>query len=53
MRATTPRTGTVRNVLMFVAAPLVALAYVIAGPFVGLAALAWFAVRATRGLAAA
>ena len=35
-----------RNVALFAAAPFVALAYVVAFPFVGLAALAWVAVRA-------
>ena len=37
-----------RNVALFVAAPVVALAYVLAFPFVGFAVLAWVAVRATR-----
>ena len=60
MRATTtalhgtfarPATNTAayaRNVALFVAAPLVALAYVVAFPFVGFAVLAWLAVRAAR-----
>lgn len=42
-----------RNVALFAAAPLVALAYVVAFPFVGLAVLAWIAVRATRERAGA
>ena len=37
-----------RNVALFAVAPLVALAYVVAFPFVGFAVLAWVAVRATR-----
>jgi hypothetical protein len=37
---------TLRNITLFVAAPFVALAYVIAFPFVGLVMLAWFAARA-------
>ena len=36
-----------------VAAPLVALAYVFAGPFVGLGVLAWMATRAATGYRAA
>lgn len=40
------------NALLFAAAPLIGLAYVLAAPFVGLAALAWFAVRALRERAA-
>lgn len=37
-----------RNVALFAFAPLVALVYVLALPFVGLAALGWIAVRAAR-----
>ena len=40
--------GYARNVALFAVAPLVALAYVVAFPVVGLAALAWMAVRAAR-----
>ena len=35
-----------RNVLLFAAAPFIGLAYVLVGPFVGIAALAWMGVRA-------
>ena len=37
-----------RNVALFVFAPVVALAYVVAFPFVGLGLLAWMAVKAAR-----
>jgi hypothetical protein len=40
-----------RNVALFALAPLIGLAYAVAFPFVGIAALAWFAVRAARGRA--
>ena len=50
---TTRRYETLRNVLKFAAAPFIALGYVTVGPFVGLAALAWVAVRAAREPAAA
>ena len=40
------------NALLFAAAPIIGLAYVLAAPFVGLAALAWFAVRALKERAA-
>ena len=39
---------TARNVALFAVAPLVALAYVVALPFVGLAMLGWLAVRTLR-----
>jgi hypothetical protein len=39
---------TVTNVLLFALAPLVALAYVFAFPFVGMGMLACMAVKATR-----
>jgi hypothetical protein len=45
MRATTLTHA--RNVALFVAAPFVALAYILVFPLVGLAALAWIAFRAT------
>jgi hypothetical protein len=35
----------VRNVALFVAAPFIALAYVVLFPFVGLATLAWAALH--------
>jgi hypothetical protein len=35
----------VRNVALFVAAPFIALAYVVLFPFVGLATLAWMALH--------
>jgi len=38
--------GTARSSALFVAAPLIGLVYAVAFPFVGLAMLAWFAVRA-------
>jgi hypothetical protein len=41
-----------RNIALFALAPLVALAYVLAFPFVGLAALGWIAIRAARARAA-
>ncbi|HET9580234.1 MAG TPA: hypothetical protein VFP44_20570 [Usitatibacter sp.] len=44
----TPRTATVRytrNLLLFVAAPFIGLAYAVAFPFVGLGMLAWMALR--------
>lgn len=44
------RENVVKNVALFLAAPFVALAYVIAFPFVGLAMLAWFAARAAARL---
>jgi hypothetical protein len=54
MRTTTPKLATfVRNVALFVAAPVVALAYVFVGPFVGLGVLAWMATRAATGYNAA
>lgn len=54
MRTTTARLETfVRNVALFVAAPLVALAYVFVGPFVGLGVLAWMAARTAAGNRAA
>jgi hypothetical protein len=37
-----------RNVALFAAAPFIGLAYALAFPFVGVAALAWVAVRAYR-----
>lgn len=37
--------ATARNVALFVFAPFVALAYVLAFPFVGLGMLAWMALR--------
>jgi len=37
-----------RNVALFVAAPFIGLAYALAFPFVGAAALAWVAVKALR-----
>jgi hypothetical protein len=45
---TTPETWNfrgARNVALFVLAPFVALAYVLAFPFVGLGMLAWMALR--------
>ena len=52
MKATATRkvTGltTARNVALFLAAPLIGLAYAIALPFVGAGALVWIAVRAVR-----
>ncbi len=36
---------TARNVVLFALAPFVALAYVLAFPFVGLGMLAWMAVK--------
>jgi hypothetical protein len=41
-----------RNAALLVAAPFVALVYVLAAPFVGLGMLAWFAVRAMKERAA-
>ena len=41
-----------RNVALFAAAPFVGLAYAVFFPLVGLAALAWMAVRAARKEAA-
>jgi hypothetical protein len=38
--------NTARNVALFLAAPLIGLAYAIAFPFVGAGALVWMAVRA-------
>ncbi len=43
--------GFLRNLGLFFLAPFVALAYVLIGPFVGLAALAWFGWRALTGRA--
>jgi hypothetical protein len=37
-----------RNVALFLLAPFIGLAYALAFPVVGLAALAWFALRAAR-----
>lgn len=37
-----------RNAALFAFAPLVALVYVVAFPFVGLGMLAWMAVKAAR-----
>jgi len=37
--------NTARNVALFVAAPFIALAYVVLFPFVGLATLAWVALH--------
>jgi hypothetical protein len=52
MKATANRkvTGltTVRNIALFLAAPLIGLAYAVAFPFVGAGALVWAAVRAAR-----
>ncbi len=41
-----------RNAALLAAAPFVALAYVVAAPFVGLGMLAWFAARAVKARAA-
>ena len=41
-----------RNALLFVAAPFIGLAYVIAAPFVGIGMLAWMAVHAAMAEAA-
>jgi hypothetical protein len=38
--------GTAKSIALFVAAPLIGLVYAVAFPFVGLAMLAWLAVRA-------
>lgn len=47
--AAAPRaTRHLRNVLLFVAAPFIGLAYAVAFPVVGLGALAWMAYRAAR-----
>jgi hypothetical protein len=43
--ATTPHDARARNIALFAAAPLVGLAYVVAFPIIGLAMLAWMAVR--------
>ena len=43
----------VRNVALLAAAPFIALVYVVAAPFAGLAMLAWFAARAVKARAAA
>ena len=43
----------VRNVALFAAAPFIGLAYALAFPFVGAAALAWVAVKALRARDAA
>ena len=48
MRATTKIAKVARNVALFVAAPLIGLAYALAFPFVGAGALVWMAVRAAR-----
>lgn len=40
------RESTLKNVVLFLAAPFVGLAYIVALPFVGLAVLAWMAARA-------
>jgi hypothetical protein len=57
MKATATRkvTGltTARNIALFLAAPLIGLAYVVAFPFVGAGALVWVAVRAVRNRPAA
>jgi hypothetical protein len=37
----------VKNVVLFLAAPFIGLAYALAFPFVGIAALVWVAVRGT------
>lgn len=39
----------VRNVSLFLAAPFIGLAYVLALPFLGIALLAWFCARSMRG----
>jgi hypothetical protein len=40
-----------RNVGLFIAAPFIGLAYILAFPFVGLGMLAWMGVRSLRGKA--
>ena len=42
-----------KNVALFIAAPLIGLAYALAFPFVGAGALVWMAVRAVRNRPAA
>lgn len=37
-----------KNVALFVAAPFIGLAYAVAFPFVGVAMLGWYAIRAAR-----